>query len=497
MTPSVRPGEAADAFDRYFRRAPAPARLGVLSVGHDVYWPQFPGLKERLLGHHACFCEGLRARGSDVLDAGMSDNPARARAIGDDLRRADVDLVICLVATYSPSADALPAFQRAGRPVVLAALQPAAALDYARATTFEQLANDNVTSVPEICCAMGRAGLDAADVVVGRLTDDERAWARLEDWGRVARCLHALRNARIGLMGHVYEGMLDMNSDPTMFEGCFGMHVEHVEMDDLHARVRAVDEADVAEHVALIRELFHFPPPGSDPIAGPVREDDLRWAARASLGLETLVHDFSLDGLAYYYRGLDGNENERLGSSLIVGSSLLTGRGIPIAGELDLKNCVAMLIMDRLGAGGSFAELHPVDFDGDFVLVGHDGPHHVAIAQGKPVLRGLSVLHGKRGQGVSVEFAIRHGPITLLGLTQTFDGRFKFVVAEGESLPGPIPATGNTNTRARFAPDVRTFLERWSLEGPTHHFALGVGRQAGAILRLARALGIEAVNVTD
>ena len=172
--------------------------------------------------------------------------------------------------------------------------------------------------------------------------------------------------------------------------------------------------------------------------------------------MEKLIADFELDGLSYYYRGLDGNAMERLGCSLIIGCSLLTGRGFPIAGELDIKNCVAMLIMDRLGAGGSFAELHPVDFEGDFVLVGHDGPHHVGIAQGKPVLRGLSVLHGKRGRGPSVEFAIRNGPITLLGLTQTHDGRFKFVVAEGQSLPGMIPATGNTNTRGKFAPDVRT-----------------------------------------
>jgi L-arabinose isomerase len=212
--------------------------------------------------------------------------------------------------------------------------------------------------------------------------------------------------------------------------------------------------------------------------------------------MEKLVDDFGLSGLAYYYRGLGGNANERLGSSLIVGASLLTGRGVPIAGELDLKNCIAMLIMDRLGAGGSFAELHPVDFDGDFVLVGHDGPHHIAIAEGKPVLRGLSLLHGKRGRGPSVEFAIRNGPITLLGLTQTVDGRFKFVVAEGRSLPGPIPATGNTNTRGQFAPDVRTFLERWTMEGPTHHFALGVGHHADTIRRLARCLEIECAVVT-
>ncbi|MHB1157028.1 MAG: L-arabinose isomerase family protein [Phycisphaerales bacterium] len=485
-----------DVLERYFKREPASAKLGVFCAALNNYWPQFPGLRKHLLDCHKRFCVKLRDLGLEVIDAGMSDSSQRAFEIGDELRRADVDLLICNMVTYTTSANVLPVAQRAGRPVVLAGLQPEAALDYANATTFMQLVNDNVTSLPEVCNALRRANLDIADAIVGQLEGDARADQRLADWGRVARCLNALRNGRIGLMGHVYEGMLDMNSDPTMADGKFGLHVEHIEMDDLQQRVDQVAEAQTDERVGLIRHLFHFPPVGSDPLAGEVNPAELRWAARVSIGMERLIDDFALSGLAYYYRGLDGNAHERLGCGMILGASLLTGRGIPIAGELDLKNCLAMLIMDRLGAGGSFAELHPVDFNGDFVLVGHDGPHHIAIAQGKPVLRGLSVLHGKRGRGPSVEFAIKNGPITLLGLTQTADGRYQFVVAEGESLPGVIPATGNTNTRGRFPPDVRTFIERWSLQGPTHHFALGIGHQAGVIGQLAKVLNIECVNVT-
>jgi L-arabinose isomerase len=237
--------------------------------------------------------------------------------------------------------------------------------------------------------------------------------------------------------------------------------------------------------------------PGADPIAGPAEPADVAWAARVACGLDRLIQDFDLTGLAYYYRGLNSNAYERLGASLIVGSSLLTGQGVPIAGELDIKNCVAMLIVDRLEAGGSFAEIHPCDFENDIVLVGHDGPHHIAVAEGRPVLRGLSIYHGKRGSGVSVEFQLRNGPITCVGLTQTHMGKFKFVVAEGESLPGPIPPTGNTNTRCRFPPDAGGFIENWSLEGPTHHFALGVGHIAHLIENFCRCWGIECVNVTD
>lgn len=484
-------------FEELFKRVHGSARIGVFGCGCWFYWQQFEGLKERLIGHQAVFEERLRAHGVEVVSGGLVDTPQRAVQAGDAFKREDVDFLICYMSTYALSSTVLPVVQRAGVPMIIVSLQPNKAMDYARGTTFMQLEHDNQTSLPEVCCALRRANIEVPGVVVGTLHDDERAWRRVLDWCKVARAYAAVRQARIGLVGHVYEGMLDMNADPTMFDAWFGMHCQHLELDDLQVRVDAVSEAQVRHKMEQIHALFDFPAPGADPIAGPASPEDLEWAARVACGMDRLVQDFDLTGLAYYYRGLGGNAYERLGASLIVGSSILTGQGVPIAGELDVKNCVAMLIVDRLEAGGSFAEIHPCDFEHDVVLVGHDGPHHVAVAQGCPVLRGLSLYHGKRGSGLSVEFQLKNGPVTCVGLTQTYEGRFKFVVAEGESLPGPIPATGNTNTRCRFPPDVAAFIENWSLEGPTHHFALGVGHIAHLVADLARCWGIECVNVTD
>jgi L-arabinose isomerase len=300
-----------------------------------------------------------------------------------------------------------------------------------------------------------------------------------------------LKTARIGFLGHTFEWMMDMQSDPTMLSGHFGLHVEMLEMGDLHKRVDEVTASALAGKVKEIKKYFHFPPPGSDPIAGPVSEESLAWSARVACGLEALVSDFDLQGMAYYYHGRYAEKYVELISGMIVGNSILTGKGIPIAGEGDLKNCLAMLITDRFGDGGSFAEFHPADFRDDFVLVGHDGPGHIAISDEKPILRGLRLFHGKSGHGASVEFKVKTGPITILGLTQTFDGRFKFVAAEGLSVPGPIPKSGNTNTRGRFAPDVATFVERWSIAGPTHHFALGVGHNLSKIKKLTDILQME------
>ncbi len=484
-------------FEHLFQRHYARPKIGVFGCGCWFYWEQFPGLREKLVGYQGYFEDRLRQNGVDVVSGGLVDTSDLAARTGDSFRREGIDFLVCYMSTYALSSAVLPVVQRAGVPMIIASLQPNRAMDYEHGTTFMQLEHDNQTSLPEVCYALERSGIAPAGLVVGTLHDDERSWQRIRDWCRVARAYAALRNARIGVMGHVYEGMLDMNADPTLFDAQFGMHCQHLELDDLQACVDAVTEAAVERKLDEIRALFAFPAPGTDPIAGPVKPEDLAWAARVACALDQLIESFGLTGLAYYYRGLGGNANERLASSLIVGSSLLTGRGIPIAGELDIRTCVAMLLLDRLEAGGSFAEIHPCDFQHDTVLIGHDGPHHIAVAQGRPVLRGLSLYHGKRGSGLSVEFPIRHGPITCVGLTQTRDGRFKLVVAEGESLPGPIPPTGNTNTRCRFPPDVGTFIENWSLQGPTHHFALGVGHVAHLVESLARCWSIECVKVTQ
>jgi len=459
-------------------------KVGVFSVGFHRYWPQFAGLRERLEGYRERFEAGLREAGVEVVSAGLVDTVEAGRRAGERFAAESLDLVFCDVTTYVPSAYVLPVAQRSKAHLVLAGLQPTPGMDPAKATTPEQLAHDNCTSMPEIAYALKRAGL-RCDVVFGMLEGDERAWMALREWCRAARAAHALKNARIGLLGHPFEGMLDMNADPTAFDAAFGMHVVMVEMCDFKKRVDEAGAGEVARMKSRIEEFFWFPEPGADAIAGRVTPEALEWSARVAVGLEKLVADFELEGLAHYYRGVDGNEYEQLIAGIIVGASLVTARGIPVAGEGDLKNCVAMLMLDRLGAGGSFAELHPADFREDFVFVGHDGPGHIAISGQKPALRGLSVFHGKYGRGVSVEFQVKHGPVTLAGLTLDDDGRFKLVLAEGESVPGAIPATGNTNTRCRFRPDMPTFIERWSMAGPTHHFALGIGRQITALQKVA------------
>ena len=303
--------------------------------------------------------------------------------------------------------------------------------------------------------------------------------------------MHDLRTARIGFLGHTYPGMLDMYSDFTQVHAQTGAHVEVLEIDDLVARVESADARAIDHKSDEIREVFDLADAGSDPIAAEITPEVFEWSARVAVGLDRLVEDFELDGLTYYYRGVGGNIAEQVSSGLIVGNSLLTARGVPTAGEGDLKTNVAMLLLDRLGAGGSYTEFYGLDFDEQFILMGHDGPGHLAIADGRPVARALRLYHGKAGAGLSVEMKVRLGPVTILGLTQTADGRLELLVAEGESIAGPTFRIGNTNSRIRFSRDPAVFFDDWCAQGPTHHVALGIGHQVDRLRKVAGLLGLE------
>ena len=478
------------------RRKPLAANVGIFGVGFDVYWGQFPGLEDELLGYMARFESQVQACGVNTASFGMVDNAQAAYAALKKMKAADLDLVFCDMLTYATSATFGALIRDLDVPLVLVALQPRTRLDYANATIYMQLCNDNICSLPEFTGVAVRMGRKPPPTIIGTLEADPLAQHEIARWCDIAKVLHDLRTARIGHFGHPIEAMLDMHTDPTALTAAFGLHVVQTEIDDLVRLERTVDEPEIAAMKARILDMFDTPEPVSDPLTRKLTDDDLHCAARAAVALEKFVDHFALDGLAYYYRGEPGSDTERLAASLIVGNSLLCAAGFPMCGESDLKTCVAMLILDRLGIGGSFAEFHPIDFEEGFILVGHDGPHHINIAEGRPVLRSLTKYHGKPGFGASVEFKIREGPITMLGVTSTFDGRFKFVIAEGESARGPIPATGNTNTRGFFRPDARTFLGRWLAQGPTHHFALGTGHHAHTLRLLADALALESVIVT-
>jgi L-arabinose isomerase len=474
--------------------SPQLPRIGLFGIGLDTYWPQFVGLKERLEGYLRRVAKKLTISGVEVVNLGLVDTPEKALTAGHHFRQADVDLIFLHVTTYALSSTVLPVVRRAKVPVIILNLSPETVIDYEwfnqlgdrTKMTGEWLAHCAACPVPEIANVFNRARIPFHQIT-GTLEDDPTCWHGVAEWVEAARVAHVMEHNRMGVMGHYYGGMLDIYSDLTQQCAAFGGHVEIIEVDELASLRADVSDADLCARLADFSQALDIQPD--------CPQGELERAARTSVALDRLVEQHRLGSLAYYYMGTGNPANEDAISSIILGTSLLTARGIPVAGEMEIKNVQAMKIMDSFGAGGSFTEYYAMDYRDDVVLMGHDGPGHIAIAQGKTKVRPLHVYHGKVGHGLSVEMSVRHGPVTLLSVVQTVNGRLELLVAEGESVPGPILEIGNTNSRYHFSLGARKFVESWNVHGPAHHCAVGIGHIAGKIDKLGKLLEMEVTRV--
>lgn len=487
-------------------------RIGLYTIGLAAYWSQFPGLRERLTNYGE-FLKKRMSEYGDVFYYGLVDTEAEGRRAGEWFNAQNVDLIFCHSATYSTSSTVLPVHQLCSAPVVILNLQPAARIHYELTTTGEWLAHCGACPVPEIANAFSRAGISFR-VINGLLgleqtpsisvTNEEtkdrweakRAWQHIEEWIQAAAVRRTLRHSRFGFLGNTYSGMLDMYSDFAMIQAEIGLHVEMLEMCDLDRMLREVTEAEVKKIRMDVEDMFAISGDSpSDPIAKKPTDEQLEWSCRVAAAQEKLVRHFDLDALTYYYHGASGNPYEKLQAGFIVGHSLLTAKGIPCAGEGDLKTAIAMKICDSLGIGGSYSEIVVVDYEDETILLGHDGPFHMAISEGKPILRGMGLYHGKQGTGVSVEAKVKKGPVTTVNLTQTGEGKLKMIFSEGESTNGPTMKIGNTQTPVKFRQHPDEYMERWFMEAPTHHCALAIGHHARLLQKVAQLMSIKQVTL--
>ena len=468
-------------------------KIGLFGIGLEAYWAQYSGLYDRLTGYQKRIAEKLAKSGAEVVDCGLVDSIDKAHEAASRLKREEVSLIFLYVSTYALSSTVLPVVQAAKVPVVVLNLQPAAAIDYdwfnslgdRTQMTGEWLANCQACSVPEIANAFRRAKIDFYQVT-GILENDPIAWQQIQDWVDAAHAAETMRKNRVGLLGHYYNGMLDIYTDLTRQIATFGCAMQHIEMSQLQKLHEEVSEETLLEKLNTIHQHFD--------VQDDCPEEELRRAARTAAALDRLIETYQLGSMAYFSNGDGDSKHEQLIASVIVGNSLLTSQGVPVAGEYEVKNVQAMKIMDSLGAGGSFSEFYAIDFDDDVVLLGHDGPGHTKIAEGKTKLRPLDVFHGKVGKGLSVEMSVRHGPVTLLSVIDSSPDAIELLVAEGESVPGPILKIGNTNSRYRFSCGARNFIDAWSQHGPAHHCAIGVGHIADRIEKVGHLFGIRTVR---
>ncbi len=467
-------------------------KAGLFGIGLDTYWDQFDGLHDKLKSYQEQIRVRIEGFGVDVIDAGMVDNPLKAKAAAGILGAEDIEIIFLYVSTYALSSTVLPVVRKLNVPVIILNLQPVSQLDY---ESFNKLGDRGkmtglwlehcqACSVPEIASVFNHSGIHY-DIVTGYL-HDEQAWKEIEDWTKAAGVAAAMRNNRLGILGHYYGGMLDVYTDVARQSAVFGTHIELLEMCELKKYRDEVSDAEVYEKIQEFNTAFV--------LTSDCEKSEIERAARTSVALDMLVNKRNLGSLAYYYEGESGNEYENIATSIIAGNTLLTGRNIPVAGECEVKNAQAMKIISEFGAGGSFSEFYLMDFKDDVVFLGHDGPAHFAIAEGRVKLVPLPVFHGKPGNGLSIQMSVKHGPVTLLSVVEGNDGIF-LLTAEGQSVPGPVLEIGNTNSRYRFSTGAKRFIDEWSKQGPAHHCAIGVGHISDKIEKLGKILNIKVVKI--
>ena len=466
-------------------------RIGFISTGLNTYWGQFDGLLDHLNSYtarivsHIGDCDGVK-----VFDAGMVDSPEKAKEAAFMLKEAAVDLLFVYISTYCLSSTILPVARQVDCPCILLNVQPDAAIDYKAlnalrdkgAMTGMWLENCQACSVPELACVFNNASVKY-DIVTGHLKDDG-TWKEIREWVLAAKAAKGMALNNLGILGHYYCGMLDVYSDLRAQAATFGTHIDLLEMDELAGLRRDVSEADVERKIAEFRECFDVVPECS--------RSELERAAKTSVALDRLVERHGLGSMAYYYEG--AGENEDIATSVIAGNTLLTGKGIPVVGECEVKNAQAMKILSLIGAGGSFSEFYALDFNDDVVLLGHDGPAHYLMSEEKVKLVPLPVYHGKPGNGLSIQMSVKNSDVTLLSVCEGPQGVF-LLVAEGRTVPGDVLNIGNTNSRYSFPCGMKEFIDRWSKAGPSHHCAVGIGHVGGVIRKFARIVGVPAVTI--
>ena len=468
-------------------------KIGLFGIGLDTYWSQFEGLLDKLSSYQLRIKNHLEQSGSEVTDAGIVDNPGKAAEAAILFREKGVDMIFLNISTYALSHNVLPLIQRVSCPVIVLNLQPSEAIDYEKFNsigdrgkmTGEWLSYCQSCVTPELASVFNRAGIKY-HLITGYLYE-EYVWNEVREWIEACHVMNVMKNNRVGVLGHYYNGMLDVYSDITMLAAAFGCHFELMEFGVLKKLIEQVKGDEVTTKLDQFNDWFD--------VSEDCSAEELFDSARSSVALDKLATRYKLGSLAYYYEGEGDIDYEKIVTTLIPGMTLLTGRNIPVAGECEIKNVLAMKILDAFNSGGSFSEFYGMDFNDDIILMGHDGPAHFRIAEGKVGLVPLPVFHGKPGKGLSIQMKVSNGPVTLLSVCQGGDGRMTLLTAQGHSVEGHTLQIGNTNSRYKFSISSREFINKWSSAGPSHHCAIGRGHISDKIRKLADLLNIDFLSI--
>jgi len=464
-------------------RMPVP-RIGLLPTGHLIYWNQFPGLKEMGLNMLAELRRRLETIGT-VITPELVDTPEKAAAAGQFFRQQQPDILLIFPLGYTTGMVMAPAVYNLDVPLRILNAHADSAYDYPKADTATYLYHEGVCCVPEYSGTLISLGKKFR-VLTGHF-GQERFWKEVK-----ADCLGAagartFKGLNFGVLGNTYTNMTDMPVDEHRILKATSRLLKRPEVEEIEEAYRRVTKAQLEDMYRQFREMYD--------IDATVTNEHLKFSAQAAAAYDEIIRRHDISAFGYYWWG----EKElitQLRSQSALAVSRLAAIGRPGVTEGDVKTAMAMKIMDLLGGGGMFLEFFSMDFDENFILMGHDGPSNINVAEGRPKLQHLAVHHGKTGHGLGIDFKMRTGQITLLNLTQFDAGEtFKLLYTVAEVIPGPILNIGNPNCRVRVQKPIHEFMNDWCQQAPCHHIALGIGDHAEELEAFAEAMKFRAMRI--
>jgi len=451
----------------------------MFTIGMEPFWTQMPKIKEEIISYANIIKTKLEGV-AKVTYGGIADNLSNCKKIEETFTKSNIDLIIIHVATYGLSKNVINSIKRFNVPIITLHLQPIES--FKDNFSFEYvIPKCTFAAAGELGTVLRRFKLKFYNIF-GTL-NEEKVWEEVNNLLEIIYIKKKLNNSNIALLGETYPGMLDLYIDRSLFIKKLGINIEDFEVAIIQKIIKEVTSNEIKEKYAIIKEKFIF-----DFDINKVT-DDFNWNIKVAIAMEKLVDYYKIDGMAYHYFGFPGSIEEKIGSSMILGGSILNNKGIPVGCEGDIPNIIAMLILKLFGNGATQAEHYYADYKEKFQYIGHSGPADIKLASKKPILKWLDFFHGKQGSGVSCEFSIKEGPITMMSLSQLSEGELRMIVAEGRALGGKV-STGEVTTKVKFDKEIRQFMKEWTEEGPSHHSSVCLGHISDKLSNLANILDI-------
>ena len=459
-------------------------RIGLLPAGHLIYWGQFPELKEMGLNMYEKFSQRLREIG-EVISPGLVDTKEKALEAGKFFKKNDIDILLIFPLGYTTGIVVLPCVKQLDVPVRILNSHLDSSYDYKTADTAVYLYHEGPCCIPEYAAGFVNMG-QKFKVRSGPITSD-RLWKEVTADCNGSAAARAFSSMNMGIIGNTYTGMVDMPTDEHRWLRVSGRLFERPEVEEIEEAYHRVTKKQLEDMYQQFRKMYD--------VDETVTDEHMKFSAQLAVAYEEVIVKHDIYAFGYYWWG----EKElitqmRSQSGLAV--SRLASMGRPGVTEGDIKTAMAMKIMDLLGAGGMFVEFFAIDYNENFILMGHDGPSNINMSEGRPSLQHLEVHHGKTGHGLGIDFEVIKGPVTLLNLSQFNAGdTFKLIYSVGEIVPGDILSIGNPNCRVKIDQPVHEYFDKFCQQGPAHHIALGHGDHSEAIEAFAEAMNFDTVKI--